>query len=316
MDLTKTEAAELGVFTAHNKEEFTKNAPIYDLAMLLLPEEHHTIVQIAQLSPGHRVLDIGCGTGTLALLCLQEVGNSGIVVGLDVSPAMIQAAQKKDVPKDSTILFRVADCFLPGMADKAKQLGSGDGRDGLFDRIIVHRIIGYMPQNHTIQGKVFAMWAKLLAPGGKLIFDFCDPDNRLPNAVMISPIPGRSKPDAVVERFTVHGGTDIADTIKSAKDFVKGINATTSLKFKGTAFQYHRTKAIATKLGLPPLVNKRADWLQLTNAALAGKQATDKEVNEKMWTLLNDYGKKQQREKAVLWDCQLLTVVCVLELTK
>ncbi len=41
---------------------------------------------------GDRVLDIGCGTGTLPLLCAQE---GAVVTGIDVSPDMMSAAKKK-----------------------------------------------------------------------------------------------------------------------------------------------------------------------------------------------------------------------------
>lgn len=45
--------------------------------------------------PGMRVLDLGCGTGDLAIAAAEAVGPDGEVVGLDFSPRMLDVAQRK-----------------------------------------------------------------------------------------------------------------------------------------------------------------------------------------------------------------------------
>lgn len=47
------------------------------------------------VSPGMRILDVGCGEGDVALLASQLVGESGVVVGIDRSEAVILAARAR-----------------------------------------------------------------------------------------------------------------------------------------------------------------------------------------------------------------------------
>src|SRR5581483_7063722 len=52
-------------------------------------------VTLAQLQPGNAVLDVGCGTGTLAMEVAHCVGREGRVVGVDPGPQQIARARAK-----------------------------------------------------------------------------------------------------------------------------------------------------------------------------------------------------------------------------
>jgi ubiquinone/menaquinone biosynthesis C-methylase UbiE len=75
-------------------------AAAYDLLawLLLLGRERpfrERLVRLARLEPGESVLDIGCGTGSLAIAAKRRVGLQGSVQGIDASPEMIARARRK-----------------------------------------------------------------------------------------------------------------------------------------------------------------------------------------------------------------------------
>jgi ubiquinone/menaquinone biosynthesis C-methylase UbiE len=62
----------------------------------------------AHLQPGEAVLDVGCGTGTLAIAAKRQVGPTGTVCGLDASPEMITRAEKKAWKAGADVAFKKA----------------------------------------------------------------------------------------------------------------------------------------------------------------------------------------------------------------
>jgi ubiquinone/menaquinone biosynthesis C-methylase UbiE len=52
------------------------------------------VLDAARVGTGDRVLDVACGTGVLAREALRRVGSSGLVVGLDAAPGMIEVARQ------------------------------------------------------------------------------------------------------------------------------------------------------------------------------------------------------------------------------
>src|SRR4029450_140857 len=53
------------------------------------------VLDLARLRVGESVLDVGCGTGNLAIAVARLVGSAGTVSGIDPSPEMITRARKK-----------------------------------------------------------------------------------------------------------------------------------------------------------------------------------------------------------------------------
>ena len=66
------------------------------------------VLRLARLETGERVVDVGCGTGTLAIAAKQRVGPAGTVYGVDASPEMIAKAEKKAKKAGAEVFFKNA----------------------------------------------------------------------------------------------------------------------------------------------------------------------------------------------------------------
>lgn len=66
------------------------------------------LVELARVQPGESVLDVGCGTGTLAIAAKLRVGSAGTVVGIDASPEMVGRAKRKAAKARTDVVFQTA----------------------------------------------------------------------------------------------------------------------------------------------------------------------------------------------------------------
>jgi ubiquinone/menaquinone biosynthesis C-methylase UbiE len=85
----------------------------YDLLVWLLTHRsdrvfREQLIVFAHLAAGESVLDIGCGTGTLATVAKGHVGATGQVFGIDASPAMIARATSKAAKAGIDVSFKTA----------------------------------------------------------------------------------------------------------------------------------------------------------------------------------------------------------------
>jgi ubiquinone/menaquinone biosynthesis C-methylase UbiE len=82
--------------TAAVRRRYGWLAPIYDRANLeglLYAEARARAIELLDLRPGARVLDVACGTGANFPLIAQRIGPSGDLVGVDVTPQMLDQAR-------------------------------------------------------------------------------------------------------------------------------------------------------------------------------------------------------------------------------
>jgi ubiquinone/menaquinone biosynthesis C-methylase UbiE len=79
-----------------NCELFGKHAALFESAIVPLWQGvYESLVSRAKITEGSRVLDVGTGTGEVALRLGRLVGRKGRVVGIDAQPEMLQIAMRK-----------------------------------------------------------------------------------------------------------------------------------------------------------------------------------------------------------------------------
>ena len=132
-------------------------APVYDLGTSF-PEERRRSIELLGLSPGERVLIVGCGTGADLPLLPPEVS----VLATDISPAMLRRAARKARP----------GIELDRMDGHALALP-----DASFDAALLHMVLEVIPD----PARCLAEIGRVLRPGGRLaVFDKFLPDGAPP----------------------------------------------------------------------------------------------------------------------------------------
>ena len=140
--------------------------PLYDPLQKFLGAEKakRVLLDQAALRPGYRVLDIGCGTGSLAVL-IKRLHSDTEVVGIDPDPNALKRAQSKAGRAALSIRFD------QGSADELPY------EDGHFDRVFSSFMFHHLQehQRDTTAREV----RRVLAPRGSFhLLDFACPEDR------------------------------------------------------------------------------------------------------------------------------------------
>jgi ubiquinone/menaquinone biosynthesis C-methylase UbiE len=112
-------------------------------------------LDLAHVAPGETVLDVGCGTGTLALAAAERVGGSGRVIGIDPAAQLLARARKKAARLASSAEFHEAGIETLPLPDN-----SIDAALGTF-------MMHHVPNELVRRG--LAEVRRVMKPGGRLL---------------------------------------------------------------------------------------------------------------------------------------------------
>ena len=109
--------------------------------------------RLGALHPGERVVDIGCGAGLDSLIAARMVGVGGSVIGVDMTPAMLEKARASAAKMGfSHVMFR------EGYAE------SLPAPDRWADVVISNGALNLRPDKAAALSEM----ARILTPGGRL----------------------------------------------------------------------------------------------------------------------------------------------------
>lgn len=122
----------------------------------------------AALRPGETVLDLGSGAGFDAFLAAREVGADGRVIGVDMTPEMLERARRNAATAGHrNVEFREGRIEALPLADAA------------VDVVISNCVINLVPDKAAVYREV----ARVLRPGGRMVVSDVVLDAPLPAAV-------------------------------------------------------------------------------------------------------------------------------------
>ena len=129
-------------------------------------------VRLAALKPGEVVLDLGCGAGIDTILAALAVGPGGRVVGVDMTPEMVERArQHASLAGAKNVEIRegvMEDLPLP---------------DASVDVVVSNGVLGLSPR----QSRALAEVTRVLLPGGRVAIADLVVTERLPDDVLKHP---------------------------------------------------------------------------------------------------------------------------------
>lgn len=119
-------------------------------------------IGLMDIREGEKVLEVGCGTGSLSILSKLAVGEGGEVEGIDIAPKMISNAQQKARKANLRINFKIASVNeLPYP-------------DNYFDLVISSLMFHHLPVQVKKEG-LEEIYRVLKKEGRFFLCDFCSP---------------------------------------------------------------------------------------------------------------------------------------------
>ena len=134
------------------------------------------------LLEGMTVLDLGCGTGRDVYIASKLVGETGHVIGVDMTTEQIDVARKYQDEQRARFGHKASNVeFLQGYIEDLESLGI---EDLSVDVVISNCVINLSPAKEQVFKEVY----RILKPGGELYFSDVFADRRIPEELMRDPV--------------------------------------------------------------------------------------------------------------------------------
>ncbi len=130
-------------------------------------------VEYGGLQSSHRILDVGCGVGRMALPLTSFIGSEGSYEGFDAVAEAVRWCQKHITPKFSNFQFQTADVYNKQYNPKGRLQAESyrfPYADGTFDFVISTSVFTHLLP--AILDRYVAEIARVLKPGGRCFGTF------------------------------------------------------------------------------------------------------------------------------------------------
>jgi ubiquinone/menaquinone biosynthesis C-methylase UbiE len=163
------------------------------------------LLSFARLQHGESILDVGCGTGTLAIAAKHQVGPTARVDAIDASPQMIARARKEVRKADVDITFHHASAEALPFADAQF--------DVVPSTVMIHHL------NRRAREQCAGEIRRVLKPGGRLlVVDFGPPSRARRTLIGHFHRHGHTKLEDIIALLTAAGLQTIESGAVGIKD--------------------------------------------------------------------------------------------------
>jgi arsenite methyltransferase len=151
-------------------------------------------VAIASLKPGETVVDLGSGGGFDCFLAAKKVGETGLVIGVDMTPEMISKARKNAIKMDlENVEFRLGEI---------ENIPVGDSQ---ADIIVSNCVVNLSPDKLVVYSDAY----RVLKPGGRIAIS---------DILTTAPLPEKIKKDLESLTACIGGAQTFVETEQILKE--------------------------------------------------------------------------------------------------